>query len=39
MIPMEAKQTFSNSRRQLASNAHDLGVVTSSIKHILHELA
>mgnify|MGYP001507307552 CR=1 FL=1 len=39
MIPEEAKQTFSNSRRQLASNAHELEEVTSYIRHMLHELA
>ena len=32
MIPEEAKQTFSNSRRQLASNAHELEEVTSFIQ-------
>ena len=37
MIPEEAKQTFSNSRRQLASNAHELEEVTSFIQHMLHE--
>ena len=37
MIPEEAKKTFSNSRRQLASNAHVLEEVTSFIQHMLHE--
>ena len=37
MIPEEAKQTFSNSRRQLASNAHELEEVTSFIQHMLDE--
>ena len=32
MIPEEAKQTFSSSRRQLASNAHELEEVTSLIQ-------
>ena len=36
MIPRKQKQTFSNSRRQLASNAHELEEVTSFIQHILH---
>ena len=37
MVPEEATLTFSNSRRQLASNAHELKEVTSSIRHMLHE--
>ena len=37
MIPEEAKQTFSNSRRQLASDAYELEEVTSFIQHMLHE--
>ena len=32
MIPEEATFTFSNSRRQLASNAHELEEVTSYIR-------
>ena len=32
MIPEEAKQTFSNSRRQLTSNARELEEVTPSIQ-------
>ena len=32
MIPEEAKLTFSNSRRQLASDAHELKGVTSFIR-------
>ena len=32
MIPKETKQSFSNSRRQLASNAHELEEVTSFIQ-------
>ena len=32
MIPEEVKHAFSNSRRQLASNAHELEEVTSSIQ-------
>ena len=32
MIPEEAKLTFSNSRWQLASNAHELEEVTSFIR-------
>ena len=32
MIPEEAKQTFSNSRWQLASNARELEEVTSFIQ-------
>ena len=36
MILVEAKLTFSNSRRQLASNAHELEEVTSFIQHMLH---
>ena len=31
-IPKEAKLTFSNSRRQLAPNAHEFEEVTSSIQ-------
>ena len=33
------KQAFSNSRRQLSSNARELEEVTSYTKHMLHELA
>ena len=36
MIPKEATLTFSNPRRQLASNAHELEEVTSSSGHMLH---
>ena len=36
-IPGEAKLTFSNSRRQLALNAHECEGVTSFIQHMLHE--
>ena len=32
MIPEEATLTFSNSRRQLASNGHELEEVTSYIR-------
>ena len=32
MIPKEATLTFSNPRRQLASNAHELEEVTSYIR-------
>ena len=32
MIPEKATLTFSNSRRQLASNAHELEEVTSFIR-------
>ena len=39
MIPEEATLTFSDPRRQLASNAHELEEVTPFIKQILHELA
>ena len=35
MIPEEAKQTFSNPRRQLASNARESKEVTFSSKHML----
>ena len=37
MIPEEQKQTFSNSRRQLTSNARESKEVTSFIQHTLHE--
>ena len=37
MIPEDQEQTFSNSRRQLTSNAHESKEVTSFIQHILHE--
>ena len=34
---MEAKQSFSNSRQQLAPNARESEEVTSFIQHMLHE--
>ena len=37
MILEKATLTFSNSRRQLASNAHELEELTSFIQHMLHE--
>ena len=36
MIPKKATLTFSNPRRQLASDAHELKEVTSSSGHMLH---
>ena len=32
MIPKEARLTFSNPRRQLASNAHELEEITSFVR-------
>ena len=37
MIPEEQKQTFSNSRRQLTSNARELEEVSPYTKHAFHE--
>ena len=37
MIPEEATLTFSSPRRQLASDAHELEEITSSIQRMLHE--
>ena len=37
MIPKEAKQAFSNPRRQLASDAHELEESHLSTGHMLHE--
>ena len=37
MVPEGTKQSFSNSRRQLAPNARESEEVTSFIQHMLHE--